>query len=335
MRSYDVYKITNKVNNKIYIGITSKGISARWKEHLYGAEHNCPFKLHRAIRKYGKDNFSIELIDFCNSWDELTEKEKLYIDEYQSNKDEFGYNMTDGGDGTFGRYLSEETKDKIRQKAIGREVTEATRIKLSEAGKIITEARKAYLESGKIGSSRRKPIIQYTKEGNFIQEFSGVNEASRITGIHVTTLINSLKQKNITGSKVNPYIWVYKEDYPDVPSTVSSSLFAKDPNWKPTITEACRKVNLESRKNRKATEKQIRTAIENGLKIAKAICQYDKEGNLIGEYVSIMEASKVSRSDRRGIQRQLQNPINPNNKRAWNNAKYIWKYKEQLTEQSN
>ena len=55
--------------------------------------------------------------------------------------------MTEGGDGTFGKVVSEETKEKIRQKAIGREVTEATRIKLSEAGKIVTEAREAYWKS--------------------------------------------------------------------------------------------------------------------------------------------------------------------------------------------
>lgn len=335
MRSYDVYKITNKVNNKVYIGITSKGISARWKEHIYSAEHGCPFKLHNAIRKYGKENFSIELIDFCNSWEELTEKEQYYISEYKSLQDEFGYNMTEGGDGTFGRCHTEETKEKIRQKAIGREVTEATRLKLSEAGKIITEAREAYRNSGNIGSSRRKPVLQYTKDGKFISEYCGVNEASRLTGIHVTTLSNALKGRNITGSKVNPYIWVYKEDYPDVPKTVPASLFAKDPDWKPTISEACRKADLESRKNRKVTEKQKSIAIKNGLKVAKAINQYDKDGNIIKEYVSIVEASRESGCDRRGIQRQLQNPIDPNNKRAWNNAKYIWKYKEQLTEQSN
>jgi len=335
MRSYDVYKITNKVNNKVYIGITSKGISARWKEHIYSAEHGCPFKLHNAIRKYGKENFSIELIDFCNSWEELTEKEQYYISEYKSLQDEFGYNMTEGGDGTFGRTHSEETKEKIRQKAIGREVTEATRLKLSEAGKVITEAREAYRNSGNIGSSRRKPVLQYTKDGKFISEYRGVNEASRLTGIHVTTLSNALKGRNVIGSKVNPYIWVYKEDYSDVPETVPTSLFAKDPDWKPTISEACRKADLESRKNRKVTEKQKSIAIENGLKVAKAINQYDKDGNIIKEYVSIVEASRESGCDRRGIQRQLQNPIDPNNKRAWNNAKYIWKYKEQLTEQSN
>lgn len=335
MCSYDVYKITNKVNNKVYIGITSKGISARWKEHIYSAEHGCPFKLHNAIRKYGKENFSIELIDFCNSWEELTEKEQYYISEYKSLQDEYGYNMTEGGDGTFGRCHTEETKEKIRQKAIGREVTEATRLKLSEAGKIITEAREAYRNSGNIGSSRRKPVLQYTKDGKFISEYRGVNEASRLTGIHVTTLSNALKGRNVIGSKVNPYIWVYKEDYSDVPETVPTSLFAKDPDWKPTISEACRKADLESRKNRKVTEKQKSIAIENGLKVAKAINQYDKDGNIIKEYVSIVEASRESGCDRRGIQRQLQNPIDPNNKRAWNNAKYIWKYKEQLTEQSN
>lgn len=243
--------------------------------------------------------------------------------------------MTEGGDGTFGKIVSEETKEKIRQKAIGREVTEATRIKLSEAGKIVTEARKAYWESGQIGATRKKPVLQYTKDGEFIAEYSGVNEASRTLGIAVSTLSNALKCKNIVGSKVNPYIWVYKEDYPDVPKTVSTSLFAKDPDWKPTISEACRKADLESRKNRKATEKQLQITKENGMKKAKSICLYDKDGNLISEYESIISASREMKCDRRSIQRQLQNPVDPNNKRAWNNAKYIWKYKEELTEQSN
>lgn len=328
MRSYDVYKITNKTNNKVYIGITSKGLSARWKEHLYNAEHGCPFKLHNAIRKYGKENFSIELIDFCNSWEELEEKEKYYISEYKSLQDEFGYNMTEGGDGTIGRYVTMETRDKIRQKAIGREVSEETRMKLSEAGKVRTENREAYWNSGKIGDNRRKPILQYTKEGIFIREFEGVNIAAKELGLSPTTIITSLKHENIVGSKRNPYIWVYKSEYPNVPETVPASLFAKDPNWKPTISEACRKADAEARKNRKLTEKQLNTFRENGAKIAKAICQYDKENNLIAEFVSISEAARATNSDRRSIQRQLQNPVDPSNSRAWSNTKYIWKYKE-------
>lgn len=325
MKSYDVYKITNKINNKVYIGITSKGISARWKEHLYNAEHECPFKLHRAIRKYGKENFTVELIDFCNSWDELAAKEKEYIKQYRSNEDEFGYNLTEGGDGTFGRLHSEETKEKIRQKALGREVSDETKRKLSEAGKIRTEGRDAYWKSGNVGATRRKPVLQYTKDGKFIREYEGVNIAAKETGIHVTTLVTALKHKNITESKVNPFIWVYKEEYPDIPSTVSAELFAKDPDWKPTISDQCRKANIA---NRKLSETQRNIAIENGMKKAKAVCQYDKDGNLIETYVSLMEASRATGCDRRSIQRQLQNPVDPSNGRAWNNAKYIWKYKD-------
>ena len=95
-------------------------------------------------------------------------------------------------------------------------------------------------------------------------------------------------------------------------------------------------LNIEEEGNYVLTYKvKDNEAVENGLKVAKAICQYDKESNLIKEYVSIIEASRVSGCDRRGIQRQLQNPVDPNNKRAWNNTKYIWRYKEELTEQSN
>lgn len=326
MRSYDVYKITNKINNKVYIGITSKGISARWKEHLWNAEHGCPFKLHNALRKYGKENFTIELIDFCNSWEELTEKEKYYIAQYKSTEDEFGYNLTEGGDGTIGRIVTDETREKIRQKAIGREVSDETRQKLSEAGKVRTEGRENYWKSGNVGKKTRKAVLQYTKEGNFIREFEGVNVAAKELGMSATTIITSLKHKNIVGSVRNPYIWVYKEEYPDVPATVPASLFAKDPDWKPTISEECRKANLENRKNKKLTDKQRQTAVENGMKTAKSICQYDKEGNLIATYPSIIEASRATGCDRRGIQRQLQNPVDPSNSRAWNNTKFIWKY---------
>lgn len=326
MKAYDVYKITNKLNNKVYIGITSKGISARWKDHLWNAEHGCPFKLHNAIRKYGKENFAIELIDYCNSWNELTKKEKYYIAQYKSNEDEFGYNLTEGGDGTFGRLHSEETKEKIRQKAIGREVSEETRRKLSEAGKVRTEGREKYWSSGEVGKRARKPILQYTKEGRFIKEFEGVNIAAKEIGVNATTIISALKHRNILASKRNPYIWIYKEEYPDIPETVPSDLFAKDPDWKPTISEECRRANLENRKNKQLTDKQRQAAIDNGMKSAKAISQYDKENNLIAEYTSIIEASRATGCDRRGIQRQLQNPIDPSNSRAWSNVKFIWKY---------
>lgn len=60
--SIGIYKITNKVNGKVYID-QSKNIEKRWKQHL-GAKDN--YLIHRAIRKYGKDNFSFEIVQLCN-----------------------------------------------------------------------------------------------------------------------------------------------------------------------------------------------------------------------------------------------------------------------------
>ena len=86
MYSYEVYKVTNKVNNKVYIGITNKGAGARFKQHLFDAEHGSQYRFHRAIRKYGKENFEVSIIAFCNNADELKENEIKFISEYESSR---------------------------------------------------------------------------------------------------------------------------------------------------------------------------------------------------------------------------------------------------------
>lgn len=85
-----VYKITNRINNKIYIGQTTETIEKRFKRHCgYQLQDNT--YLHRAIKKYGADNFFIEQIDEANSQEELNEKEFYWIKYYQSDKQ--GYNL--------------------------------------------------------------------------------------------------------------------------------------------------------------------------------------------------------------------------------------------------
>lgn len=94
-----IYKITNKLNNKIYIG-QSVNIEKRWSAH-----RTRPFNenanqysslLYKAIRKYGLQNFTFEVIEECIP-SQLDEKEKYYIQKYKSNQIEFGYNLTAGG----------------------------------------------------------------------------------------------------------------------------------------------------------------------------------------------------------------------------------------------
>lgn len=96
------------------------------------------------MAKYGEENFTLEIIDFADTYDELKEKEKYWIKQYNSTDRTIGYNLTEGGDGTFGKKHSEETKDKIRQKAIGRKHSEETKKRMSESRTgIVSEKKKS------------------------------------------------------------------------------------------------------------------------------------------------------------------------------------------------
>lgn len=69
-----IYKITNNINGKIYIGQTIGAIEKRFAEHKNAAKNGCRYALHRVIRKYGIENFSIEEIEQCPI-EELDNKE--------------------------------------------------------------------------------------------------------------------------------------------------------------------------------------------------------------------------------------------------------------------
>ena len=92
-----IYKITNTKTGKVYIGKTTRSLNDRLQGHINSAEKGNNFKLSRAIKKYGKENFVIEPIDFAETHEELNEKEIYYISEYNSLEN--GYNMTIGGEG--------------------------------------------------------------------------------------------------------------------------------------------------------------------------------------------------------------------------------------------
>lgn len=95
-KKYIVYKHTNKVNGKVYIGQISKTLEQRSGSngHLY--KNSSLF--YSAICKYGWDNFEHEILERDLNAEEANEREKYYIQFYQSNNCEYGYNLTSGGE---------------------------------------------------------------------------------------------------------------------------------------------------------------------------------------------------------------------------------------------
>ncbi|PGA05603.1 NUMOD1 domain-containing DNA-binding protein [Bacillus mycoides] len=104
-----IYKATNMVNGKVYIGLTMQLFSERKKEHRKDSKKkDNPF--YRAIRKYGWTSFEWEIIDKADTREELNEKEKYWIANYDSYSSKRGYNATRGGDSF---EFTDETKLKM------------------------------------------------------------------------------------------------------------------------------------------------------------------------------------------------------------------------------
>lgn len=112
-----IYKITNTINNKVYIGQTTQGLLQRQREHVSRFNRGeRDHKLYLAFRKYGIDVFKFEVICVALDASYLNELETLLIKEHNSfNK---GYNMTVGGD-----TVSQETRQKLSSIFKGRKIT--------------------------------------------------------------------------------------------------------------------------------------------------------------------------------------------------------------------
>ena len=105
----EIYLIENKINNHKYIGQTTQGYLHRFKQHLQESQYGDTSILHNAIRKWGEDNFKVEVIETCDV-NQLDEREIYWISFYNTYKSKDHYNMTSGGEGYL---LSDEIKDKI------------------------------------------------------------------------------------------------------------------------------------------------------------------------------------------------------------------------------
>lgn len=131
-----IYKVTNKINGKIYIGYATN-FKKRKSIHRYNYlnENENTSYLHKSMKKHGWENFEWEIILENATLDD----EIRLIEEYQSfHTTGKGYNLTKGGDGNLGWIMQDDTKDKISKKAkgnkncLGRILSENTKEKISK-----------------------------------------------------------------------------------------------------------------------------------------------------------------------------------------------------------
>ena len=144
-----IYKITNLINNKIYVGQTTQPLNRRFKQHINNALRASyqlnKIHLYAAIRHYGAENFCIEQIDSADTRQELNQKEIYWINELQALDNNIGYNCAYGGQGNVayeqlllgaakraGRKMAEETKQKISAANKGKPKSDLHRKHLSE-----------------------------------------------------------------------------------------------------------------------------------------------------------------------------------------------------------
>lgn len=160
-----IYKITNQINGKIYIGKTTLPIEKRLKRHFYLASKKINRYLYDAINKYNKENFIIELLEECE-YNLANEREIYYINFYNSTNKEMGYNMTIGGDG--GR-MPEESLKKMILKKTGMKLSEEHKRKISEANKgknphPMTEECREKIRQSLLKSGHKPPVTHWKTE---------------------------------------------------------------------------------------------------------------------------------------------------------------------------
>lgn len=203
---YTVYKITNKINNKIYIGSTND-IVRRWREHKSHAfNSNCSdynYPLQQALRKYGLDNFSFEVIqdNFLTRYD-AEEFEAKMINYYKSDQHE-GYNQTNI---THNGLTDENIRNKLKKKVIAINIENNDEKIIFNS---ITEAATAFKTERKSITSCANGDKRYSNVKGYIFRYYQDNKIQEVKDCLIIDIINKYNSENpvINGQRHNITEW--------------------------------------------------------------------------------------------------------------------------------
>ena len=290
-----IYKYENLITHQIYIG-QAIDLHERYKKHknnIADLNHNEDFYI--ALREYGLENFSYEVLETFDIFDQdlLNELECYYIKKYNSMRPN-GYNMVPGG-------------------------------------------------SNGAGIAKGKTVYQFDIYGNFINEFYSAHEASRQTGIDYSSICSCCRKEKQSAKN---YQWSYNLNDPDIKDISKTikymnrvinqyDLLGNLLCSYSTLSEASEKTNIAKATISKVCHGKGKTAggyiwrySDNIFDLTsqpsyytKAVECYDLNGNLLGEFKSMTEASKIMNISISNI-----SEVCNNKKKSVKNL--IWKFKK-------
>ncbi len=199
-----IYKITNDINNKIYVGKTNLSIEKRFKEHIRDSQKKTREQrpLYRAFNKYGINHFKIELIEECHQ-EEASAKECYWIEQLNSYHN--GYNATKGGDGK-NLFNHQEILNYLILHPYPIEVAKKFKCSPDLVRQIAEQNNvQIYNISNERFKNISKPITQYTMDDIFIQNFPSFAEAARWLKNQTNTpsSLNSLRAQLTRATKTD------------------------------------------------------------------------------------------------------------------------------------
>lgn len=203
-----IYKITNRLNGKCYIGLTKNNPNYRFNQH----KKRGTGLLKKAFSKYGEENFSLEILEKTSSLEMLNFLEKSYIEKYKSLSPK-GYNLHTGGNS---HEVSELTRERLKKAHLGKVLSKEHKKKISEGnkGKTITEKTRRKQSLAALGEKNHRfgktptnarSVIGFSTEGNKSWFFKTLSEAEKY-GFQAPNIVHCCRGRLKTHKR---FCWEY------------------------------------------------------------------------------------------------------------------------------
>ena len=214
-----IYRIYNDVNNKSYIGLTTKTVETRWKKHLANSSF-VQYHLYDAMRLYGVEHFFIETLEKVDDT-KLAEREQYWIEQYDSFHN--GYNETCGGEGNqlYSKIEFYQLWDKGYSISKIAELMGCVRSTVYTA--LLDYENYSVEESlRRRTESNQRRVCQFDLSGSLLNTFNSVREAEIAVGITGNGTIGQCCARKQGHKTAKGYLWLWEEDKDKINELVKS-----------------------------------------------------------------------------------------------------------------